>query len=78
LAGFGGFGVTGAGLSFCGGAGFGGGGAGFSSGGGVGKASRASRCFVVGAGAATNSTAYEGGEARVGFTAAMRKRTAAA
>src|SRR5918997_3548386 len=70
-------GVTGAGLSF-GGAGFGGVGAGFSSGGGVGNASRASRCFVVGAGAATRSTAYEGGEARVGFTAAARKKTTAA
>src|SRR5215210_3712336 len=78
LAGFGGFGATGAGLSFSGGAGFGGVGAGFSSGGGVGSASRASRFVVVGAGAATRSTAYDGGDARVGFTAVIRKRTPAA
>src|SRR5215210_3699520 len=77
FAGFAGFGTTGAGLSF-GGAGFGGVGAGFSSGGGVGNASRARRCFVVGAGAATRSTAYEGGDGRAGLTAATRKNTAPA
>src|SRR4051812_2029841 len=52
-------------------------GAGFSSGGGVGSASRASR-FCEGAGAATRSTAYEGGEALVGLTVVNRKLIAAA
>src|SRR5512132_1285276 len=64
----GGFGVGGAGTLV--GLGLGGGftGAGFSGGGGVGTASRASRCFGAGAGAATSSTAYAGGPAFAGFT----------
>src|SRR5882724_9819500 len=53
-------------------------GAGFSSGGGVGTASRASRCFGEGAGAATNSTAYDGGPALAGFTRANTNAAAAA
>ena len=79
FTGFGGLGFTGAGFS-TGAAGLGGvgfGGSGFSSGGGVGKASRAFRGFVT-AGARTISTAYEGSEAWVGFTAVKRKPTAAA
>ena len=49
-------------------------GAGFSSGGGVGTASRASRCLGAGAGAATSSTAYDGGPALTGFTWVNAKR----
>src|SRR5918999_4186819 len=75
--GAGGLGFGGAGAF---GGGFGGGGftgAGFSSGGGVGNASRASR-FCVGAGAATRSTAYEGGAALLGLTVVKRKLATAA
>src|SRR5713101_2601302 len=68
VGGFGlaGFGLTGAGFSLRAGAVFVGTGGGFSSAGGVGSASRASR-LVEGAGAATRSTAYEGGDALVGL-----------
>src|SRR5207237_4509714 len=47
------------------------------SGGGVGSASCASR-FCEGAGAATKSTAYDGGDALVGLTVVKRKLIAAA
>src|SRR5215211_2098276 len=74
----GGLGVGGAGALV--GFGLGGGftGAGFSSGGGVGTASRASRLFGAGAGAATSSTAYDGGPALAGFTWLKAKAAAAA
>jgi hypothetical protein len=75
--GFAGFGVTGAGFSTGAGGVLGGTGGGFSSAGGVGNASRASR-FVEGAGAATKSTAYEGGDALVGLTVVKRKAIAIA
>ena len=79
VAGFGftGFGVTGAGFSTGAGGVLAGTGGGFSSAGGLGKASGASR-LIEGAGAATRSTAYEGGDALDGLTVVKRKLTAAA